>query len=189
MFFDASTYTIIHMQSLDHAVNLFFTSIRSAGGVEFMYLVSRMFDSVPFIIICIAVAALIYLVRSKRWTISFAFTILLSAVLVWILKIVFAVSRPTDAVLVLSDKSFPSGHTTMATVFFTVLMYDFDDYLSRGNRIAFNLICVGGIVLVALSRLYLGVHWLSDVLGGLAFGFLFSAISVYIFRKFIRHRV
>ena len=83
------------------------------------------------------------------------------------LKHVFRRARPSleDPLLTLSTSSFPSGHTAAATVFYGLLAC----YLVRRvhgwpARTAVMAACVLMVMLVALSRMYLGVHYLSDVL-------------------------
>jgi len=74
----------------------------------------------------------------------------------------------------LSDKSYPSGHVLAFTVFFGFLLY----WL---NRKSISLILILLIVSIGISRVYLGVHWPSDVLGGYILGiiWLFFTIRLY----------
>jgi membrane-associated phospholipid phosphatase len=72
---------------------------------------------------------------------------------------------------------FPSGHVSVATAFLLSAAWFF-----RSRRaLAFSAIWVP---LMALSRLYLGRHFLADVCGGLAIGLLSAAASVLLFRPF-----
>ncbi|HST05745.1 MAG TPA: phosphatase PAP2 family protein [Chloroflexia bacterium] len=78
--------------------------------------------------------------------------------------------------------SFPSGHVTEYTLFFGFCFYLIFTLMNRGIlRTALLSICAIMIVLVGPSRIWLGAHWASDVLGGyaLGFGLLLLLISAY----------
>jgi len=68
------------------------------------------------------------------------------------------------------EYGFPSGHTSIAIAFWGALLAMYRQKWVKG-------ICVALMILIPLSRLYLGVHFLADVLGGLALGGLMWAIS------------
>jgi undecaprenyl-diphosphatase len=98
-----------------------------------------------------------------------------------ILKPLFARVRPynfsSDIVLItepLSDYSFPSGHT-MAAFASAIAMYTF--YKKSG------IIMLVGAFLMGLSRIYLCMHYPTDVLGGMVFGVLFGIASYKILKK------
>jgi undecaprenyl-diphosphatase len=97
------------------------------------------------------------------------------------LKHVFRRARPgfDDPLLSLLTYSFPSGHTAAATVFYGLLAC----YLLRRvhawrARVAIVSAAVAMVMLVALSRMYLGVHYLSDVLAAAAEGAAWLAICI-----------
>jgi len=86
-----------------------------------------------------------------------------------LLKVAFDRPRPaTDALLTLSSAAFPSGHTTTATTIASAL-----SVIAWPTRWRWPMIVVAALFSLAMgvSRLYLGVHWTSDVLGGWALGF------------------
>jgi len=90
-----------------------------------------------------------------------------------LVKHTFQRARPVwdDALLTLHTYSFPSGHTAGATVwwgFFTVLVFTHRPTWQR--RAATVFLAIGMVSLTALSRVYLGVHYLSDVLAAVAEG-------------------
>ena len=81
-----------------------------------------------------------------------------------------------------SGHSFPSGHTQTATAFFAGAMTLFK------NRL-FRVVAVILIFLVAISRIYLGVHWPIDVVGGILFGVASVILGRKIYRYCEKYRV
>ncbi len=90
--------------------------------------------------------------------------------LIKVLKLTLHRPRPGPLYGGVEQFSFPSGHATLSIVAYGFLAF----LLCRGDqhrlRKVFALAAVLLIALIAFSRLYLGAHWLSDVLGGLSFG-------------------
>ena len=129
----------------------------------------------------IAVISLVYWNISKRYGFILTLSFLVSAASSEILKLLFHTKRPFEVLENLRPVrvetalgySFPSGHTQAATSFFVTgsLFYK-----------KINLVILALVIsaLVALSRLYLRVHWLIDVIGGLAIGFVISIIMYFI---------
>jgi membrane-associated phospholipid phosphatase len=100
------------------------------------------------------------------------------------LKDIFHISRPIGNENIVSLRtetaggySFPSGHTQGTTMFWAGLMKIFR---KPALYIAGSII----ILLVALSRMYLGVHWPQDVIGGIVFGIIWVFIADYIWCRF-----
>jgi membrane-associated phospholipid phosphatase len=88
------------------------------------------------------------------------------------LKLVFQHPRPTEAIIAIPDSySFPSGHAVAASALYITLALA---AATGERRLRPRRVLVGGgvliAVLVAWSRVYLGVHYLSDVVGGLLLG-------------------
>jgi membrane-associated phospholipid phosphatase len=105
-----------------------------------------------------------------------------------LLKLVIARPRPAaDQVLVfrhLTSESFPSGHVTFYVCYFGFLFFIAYALLPRGSiarRLAL-LFTALPVALVGPSRVYLGVHWPSDVLGAYLFGGLWLALCLHLYR-------
>lgn len=91
--------------------------------------------------------------------------------------------------LTLPTYSFPSGHALAATVFYGVLAsYLWMCARNAAQRLAVALVAAMLVALVAFSRLYLGVHFLSDVLAGVAEGLGWLAVCVTAVSSLRRHR-
>jgi undecaprenyl-diphosphatase len=97
------------------------------------------------------------------------------------LKHIFHRARPhfDDPLLTLATYSFPSGHTASATVLYGLLAcYLVAHSRSRARSVAIVAAAACMVGLVALSRMYLGVHYLSDVLAAAAEGCAWVATCV-----------
>lgn len=104
-----------------------------------------------------------------------------------VLKQVFQRARPTfdDPLLTLASYAFPSGHTAAATVFYGfIVVLLLDRWRDRGKGWRIGVVAVAALMvcLVAASRVYLGVHYLSDVLAAVVEGLLWLAFCVALLR-------
>ena len=80
--------------------------------------------------------------------------------------------------------SFPSGHSTVNIVLYGFLAFLIGRELRPAGRFPVALGAALLVLLIAFSRLYLGAHWLSDVIGGLAFGAAWlAALGISYLRK------
>ena len=87
-----------------------------------------------------------------------------------------------------SGYSFPSGHTTITMVFYGIIIYLIMKYTrSQFWRIALSVFFGFMIFMVALSRLWLGVHFPTDVIAGLFLGFLFVNLYIILDKFFARN--
>lgn len=123
------------------------------------------------VLILITLATLGYLLLSRRYRTA-AFTLLAIVggwVLNHLLKIGFARPRPdlVPHASAVFTASFPSGHSMMAAITYLTLAALLCRVVSRLRLKAYLLLVAATLtVLVGVSRIYLGVHWPSDVLAG-----------------------
>ncbi|HHL45869.1 MAG TPA: phosphatase PAP2 family protein, partial [Gammaproteobacteria bacterium] len=104
-------------------------------------------------------------------------------IMVLVLKAVTAIDRPVAIYHGVNTFSFPSGHTAMSTVVYGMLAIIVAGMLPVARRwLAYGLAGVLA-VLVGFSRLYLGAHWFSDVLGGFLLGVAWAALVGIAYRR------
>ncbi|MEC7377914.1 MAG: phosphatase PAP2 family protein, partial [Pseudomonadota bacterium] len=102
--------------------------------------------------------------------IHIAIATVVTTVLVWGLKTSLAVPRPEEVLSPPSSGAFPSGHTAGITVLVTLLASFVAGETRQRKRWQFYVLLSMPLIPVAMSRLYLGVHWFTDVVGGLLLG-------------------
>jgi undecaprenyl-diphosphatase len=129
----------------------------------------------------IGVGFLLHLLARREWLWAiFGLCAVLGGIgLNTLLKLVFHRARPTLSGLsyALQTYSFPSGHTLAATVLYGVFAaYTIRSFDSHRAKIGIAIAATAIVVLVAFSRLYLGVHYLSDVLAAFAEGIAWLAL-------------
>ena len=100
------------------------------------------------------------------------------------LKLIVGASRPPSEVQLLpeTDPSFPSGHVTGTLTLLGIALVLAGAKASPWARACGAATLCVGVVLVATTRLYLGVHWLTDILGGLLLGGLAIMAGSKLFR-------
>lgn len=103
---------------------------------------------------------------------------------VWILKLVFAVSRPADALVQASGYAFPSGHASGVMFMAIVLEWYFRVVLQVRQLFLLRTALVLFVLAVGYSRLYLQVHTTEQVLAGFFVGGVIGGFFQYYVRKF-----
>lgn len=101
-----------------------------------------------------------------------------------LLKLIFARLRPLGEHLVYAGGySLPSGHAMLSLVFYGFLGYILSSRLTGWSRWAVRIGAASIIILIGMSRVYLNVHYASDVIAGFFFGGLFLALMIWGHRR------
>jgi undecaprenyl-diphosphatase len=95
---------------------------------------------------------------------------LLAGVAIYLLKHIFLRARPIGSIIQETGFSFPSGHAMIAMTMFGVFMYFSLRMKSQSKKIFYMIVCILAIIVVGFSRIYLNVHWFSDVIASYCFG-------------------
>ena len=106
----------------------------------------------------------------------------------WIIKHIIQRPRPDLNLRLVEEDgySFPSGHAMISTAFYGLAIYYLWNHIS--NKLLRNLVCFGLAILIVMidfSRVYLGVHYLSDVISGSLISVGYLIIAIEFARKFI----
>ena len=133
------------------------------------------------IYLVIIITALLLLNRRYHQTIFLLISVSSAFFMEFIIKILVQRPRPDTALINLSDFSFPSGHSTISILLFVFLIYAFkDDIKNKTLKYIFIIFCIFSFLIVGFSRIYINVHWFTDVLAGFTLGlFCFTLFASY----------
>lgn len=168
----------------DDTISAAIQSYRHPSLTPVFEFITHMGDRVAYLIASVLVAAFFYF-KYGRWkfTLQTILVLLLSSLSNVVLKKVIDRERPSFEHLVsVSTLSYPSGHSMSAMAFYGFLIYlSFRFSQSWGPKLfaffGFGLL----ILLIGISRVYLGVHYPSDVVAGFMGGLIWVAFCAVIF--------
>ncbi len=137
---------------------------------------------------CLIILSIGFVLILKRKKVSIAIigNLIFVALFNYILKIIFKRPRPIEHRLISeSGYSFPSGHSMASMAFYGFLIYLIYKYVeNKYLKIGFICLLSCLIVLIGVSRIYLGVHYLSDVLSGFLISLIVLLIYINILQKY-----
>src|SRR3989338_5155611 len=162
----------MNLLSLEIYIVNFIQSFQHSWLTSIFIFISLISSTKSYFIIVPIVAAFFYF-KNYRKEAFFTFFVVLGNIFNPIIKNIVNRARPTgDIVNILETKtnsSFPSGHALGAIIFYGFLIYLIWKLPFKHKKII-TLILTIFILLVGLSRIYLGAHWPSDVFGGYFIG-------------------
>jgi undecaprenyl-diphosphatase len=167
-----------HLVHLDHGIMALVQEHRSAAAENFVIIVTGLGDFRTQL--CAAALLLVVLLVTRQWrhAIFACATTLGAAVVNQSMKHTFARARPEVLSDPLTTFSMPSGHSSASFALFMALAV----LAGRGQPVRLRLtwLLLGAIpaASIAMSRVYLGVHWPTDVLAGMLLAFFACAVSL-----------
>jgi undecaprenyl-diphosphatase len=175
---------LAHIQRADD----WWLRLMTSGRLAPVTLIAKVFNVLGLVWVTLPVRLAIagFLALRRRWwhLAAFAAAVVLSEVLIGLLKGIYDRGRPPGSLVATSGASFPSGHSIAATV--TVVAAVIALVPPGRARVAWGAAAAGFSVLMALSRAYLGAHWLSDALAGVLLGTscaLLAALAVSVLQR------
>lgn len=144
-------------------------NIVNDGLTQFMKVITNLGGVLVFVSFLIVV---FLVVSNKKIGFCMFINLLIAYIFSVLFKNVFRRSRPLIMLIEKPiDFSFPSGHTMCSIVFYGFLIYVVSKFVKNVNiKRVINIILIIIIFLVPFSRLYLGVHFFTDIFGGMILG-------------------
>ena len=130
---------------------------------------------------------LFFVIKDKKIGISIITNLGIVTILNQIIKFIMQRPRPTEfRIIEETGYSFPSGHSMVSLAFYGYLIYLIYKYVNNKHLKRTLIIILSVLIcIIGVSRIYLGVHYTSDVLGGFLISFAYLIIYIELVNKFV----
>lgn len=179
-----SIHKIVHF---DHSVITYVQGLESPNLTAIMKFFTYVGSAVSIVPLSILVIIFLYKVlKFRHELILFVFVMVGANALFFLLKQFFHRARPDlHRLIEVGGYSFPSGHATNACTLYGILTFLLWRHIpTRWGRTILIIVSIIMILAIGTSRIYLGVHYPSDILAGYAVSVLWLTISIYFFQRF-----
>ncbi len=153
----------------------------------FYQMITNIADTYQSIVITVLLVIFLYTKKYNREALFLAITMSICGIAMPLLKNIFRRERPNFYRLIeISEYSFPSGHTTAATtMYLTLAIIDLSNMNKLNKYFVFGIAALG-IIIIGTSRIYLGVHYPTDVMAGICLGIsIVSIVYILYYNKLI----
>jgi undecaprenyl-diphosphatase len=190
-----AVFSIIALSISDNQIHRFDDSLitwiqgmESQGMTRWMELFTWIGSGIPVVIITILSMVVLYVfLRHRRELLFLGCVIAGSAILNSLLKLMFQRARPTiHRIIEVSGYSFPSGHSMAAFSLYGGLAFLIWKHIPTvAGRVLMIIVSAMFILMIGMSRIYLGVHYPSDVVGGYFMSGCWLAICIWFYQRYL----
>ena len=167
------------IEPLDNAASSFIISIRSPELTNTMNIITNISGSYALIVFT---TLFIILIKKKKYPLAITINLIAVFITSQLAKAIVERDRPLDMLVSAPGYSYPSGHSMVGLAYFSFLSYLVIKYIpNKIVKIILPIVFTITILLVGFSRIYLGVHYLSDVLAGFLLGAIYLIIFINIY--------
>jgi undecaprenyl-diphosphatase len=168
-------------ETIVHAVNPYQSTGTTKVMTTFTFFGSHLFF-IPAYIILIGI---LWFKREKRLALTVAAIGLTSTAILFLLKSIFQRARPLDPLIQnVAGFSFPSGHSFSAFTFYGLIAYLlWQTKLAKAWKVGASILLFLFAVIIAFSRVYLRVHYPSDVVAGYCLSVVWLLLSFWVLKK------
>lgn len=169
------------------AYNILVTKLRSPSLTNFMKVITKLSDTGIITILAIILTLLfLYKWKDKKTAKIIPSSLIMVAIINQALKFIFQRERPNGYRLIeMTGYSFPSGHAMVSMAFYGLLIYIIHKKVkNKSLKILLITLNITIIILVGISRIYLGVHYLSDVITGYLISIVYLLVLIKLLKKY-----
>jgi membrane-associated phospholipid phosphatase len=167
--------------SIDRSGNYWAITIQNTAFTDVAVIISVVFDPNVLLALSLALSILFFRKNYRKCSLILLAGMVGTAISLLVSKMLVLSPRPPNGLITETGYSFPSGHITSGIVFFGLIAY-FAWHIwnsSKTRRVSIMLSLIT-IALVGFDRIYLNVHWVSDVLGGFLLGTFWLLFSILV---------
>ena len=174
-----------NITSFDNAIYNFLISFKNNGWDFYMKLITKFGNTIPVIIIIIV---LMITLTSRKEVVLIGLNTIITVGLNQILKHIICRARPDHLRLITEHGySFPSGHSMISVCLYGLLIYLINKKIrNKILKVLLTILLVILILSIGISRIYVGVHYPSDVFAGYLLSLAILLFSITTVNKYFR---
>lgn len=173
------------LSNIDESVYKFITSNMDDTTTN-IYKVITFFGSTIFMVgLCVLLLVLFIIIKKNIYGYIISGTLIFSTIMNNVIKVIIRRERPIYMIVRETTFSFPSGHTMASVSMYGILIYLINkSNMNKKLKIILSIILGMIPLMVATSRIYLGAHYFSDILGAI----MLATIVLLISTKYIKDK-
>ena len=173
------------LSNIDESVYKFITSNMNNTTTN-IYKVITFFGSTIFMVgLCVLLLVLFIILKKNIYGYIISGTLIFSTIMNNVIKVIIRRERPIYMIVKETTFSFPSGHTMASVSMYGILIYLINkSNMNKKLKIILSIILGMIPLMVATSRIYLGAHYFSDILGAI----MLATIVLLISTKYIKDK-
>lgn len=175
------------VSSVNHSVFYLLQSIRTPELDKFMLFLSLYSDKIVWLTVTLSLAGGVFVYGHKRLAVFLMANFAVISLFVHLSKHFIQSLRPSLFENIRPGFSFPSGHTSLSFAVLGFLSFIIAREFEEDIRRLIYLPILAFALLLAFSRLYLGVHWVSDIFGGIALAGTTLSLHLLLYRRKEQH--
>ncbi len=170
-----------NLSQINNGVNSWAATIHMIDFTLVAKLVAVGFDTAPLLALSLVIGTVLFLMKMRKNALVLVGAMAGNAVILEVLKTFIYSPRPLNELVLETGNSFPSGHVTSTVVLFGLLaFFTWQIWKSTSFKAVSSVLVAALALLVGFTRIYLNVHWLTDVVGGYFLGVFWLAFCIAI---------
>jgi len=179
---------LFNLLKLDLFISSFMINFRSYFLNNLFIFITNLADRISVILISIIIFTYLYKKKDKFDSYFYLINIIVGLILVESLKNIIKRLRPENQLVDMLNYSFPSGHTTFATIIALSIYFIYKDLFKEKLKSKYLMIIFIYPILIGFSRIFLNVHWLTDVIAGFSLGIFIVTFTYLIMNIFFENK-